>query len=641
MMKKRLTGISAAVLALMAGTAAGAAPAYDLIIRSGTILDGSGLLGFEGDVAVKGGHIVAVGDLAGAEAAQVIDASGLMVAPGFINIHSHSEADAVGTAVNTLTQGITTEMINSDGSGAADIGAQLAQFAANGLAENIGAYIGFNYVWTEIVGRDDRRATAGEIGRMRSLIETNLERGAWGVSAGLDYKPGYYAEADEVVKVVSVARPWRTNFPNHDRLRPEEGYSSFKAMQETIAIGEQAGLVPVITHMKSQGAEQGNAPNVIDLMRKATDRGTYVAADIYPYLAGQSGLSSLIIPGWAVDGGRPAMLQRFKDPAIRAKIIAEAERAMKLRFGGPSGVYVINTGEELTKVMSDLNVGAGEAVIRLLEREEMGAILRFGSEADLKALLAYRDSAMACDCGATLRDKVHPRAWGSFPRLFGHYVRDEKIMSWEDAVRKSTALPATIIGSVDRGYLAPGMAADIAIFDPATVTDNATYEAPTKVSEGVRYVLVNGKVALAEGKATGAKGGETLARRFHMPSRPMSVGDRSVSVLAASPGLQVSLAAEQGASDRAAKGHLQILDMGSGITWISRSLGVVQTADDWASLTATVEDNKGNIRPVTVTVDKVRGEAGKKAMPAVIVDFADPSSSALARAVGKPRIQGR
>ena len=252
----------------------------------------------------------------------------MFVTPGFINIHSHASPDALPTAVNMLTQGVTTEIFNADGNGPLDIAQQMATLAAPGLAVNIGGYIGFNSAWQSVNGTADKRPTPAEIDQMRGLIAKGLEQGAWGVSAGLDYKPGYFARTEEVIKVVDVARSARTNFTNHDRITPESNYSSKVGVAETVAIGQKAGLVPVVTHMKAQGLEQGTAGTLLASMDQATRQGAYTAADAYPYLAGQSGLGSLISPGWAQEGGRDAMLKRFADPAQRARIIAESEQAM-------------------------------------------------------------------------------------------------------------------------------------------------------------------------------------------------------------------------------------------------------------------------------------------------------------------------
>lgn len=587
----------------MAAHAAG--PRYDTIIRGGTVIDGSGAPSYKADVAIVGDHIMAIGDLSAASAKTMIDATGMTVAPGFINIHSHAEPGAIATAVNMLTQGVTTEITNADGFGTTDITKQLAGFAANGLAENIGLYIGFNTVWQEIMGDADRRPSADQITTMQAAIDRNMAQGAWGVAAGLDYKPGYYARADEVTKIVSVARKWRTDFPNHDRLRPEDNFSSYKGMAETIAIAEGAGLMPVITHMKSQGRERGKGPAALQMMDEATARGIPTTGDVYPYLAGLSGLGSLIIPGWAEDGGRAAMLKRFADPVLRQKIIEETEGAMAARFGGPEQIYVMDTGQELTSVMAELNVRAGEAVIRLLEKKSMSAILRFGAEDDLVAFLRHPNVAISCDCGASNAAKWHPRQWGTFPRVLGQYVREKGVLSWEEAIRKMSALPAAILGMTDRGYLAPGMKADVVVFDPATVIDHATYESPLLPSEGVREVFVNGAHALRAGKATGAQGGKIVLKSRRMPSRPMlSPGGQAVKAAARNDRMSVSVSATQPRGARSATGSVSITDRASGQVWTADRLGMLQTTKDWASLTGTVRNKAGAVQPVTITIDR-------------------------------------
>ena len=580
--------VAAALVAASASShaAAQAPPPYDLIIRHGTVIDGTGAPRYQADVAIAGGSVARVGDLAGARAVTEIDATGLFVAPGFINIHSHATLDGLVTATNMLTQGVTTEILNADGAGPLDIGAQLTTAAARGLAVNVGANIGFNSVWAQVVGLDDRRPTPDEVTQMRDLITAGLTAGAWGVSAGLDYKPAYFAQTEDVIKVVEVARRARTYFTNHDRVTPESGFSSLAGMAETIAIGARSGITPLITHMKVQGHEQGRADAITGQMRQATERGVYTAADVYPYLAGQTGLVAFTIPGWAQDGGREAMLKRFADPGLRARIVAEAETAMTARFGGPGSVFLPELKQDLTGVMRELQVPAGEAVVRLLERGSPGIIARFGIEADLVTLLQYPASSVACDCGAIVGDAAHPRYYGTFPRVLGRYVREQQVLTWEDAVRKMTGLPAATVGLVDRGLLAAGMAADVVVFNPVTVVDHATFEAPTLPSEGIRAVVVNGQLALREGRPTGQRAGQALRRTSHMPARPMS--DRTPHAAArrvTSAVRKVVMDVRQRPGARRASGTFRVSDQASGVVLTMTEFGQLQTAANWTTFT--------------------------------------------------------
>ena len=595
----------ACLIGLSIGHAQAQSPRFDVIVRHGTVIDGSGNPRYDADIGVRNGFIMAIGDLAAATAATEINARGLFVTPGFINIHSHASPDALPTAVNMLTQGVTTEIFNADGNGPLDIAQQMSALAAPGLALNIGGYIGFNAAWQSVNGNTDKRPTPAEIDRMRALIAKGLEQGAWGVSAGLDYKPGYFARTEEVIKIVEVARSARTNFTNHDRITPESNYSSKAGVAETVAIGQKAGLVPVVTHMKAQGLEQGTAGALLASMDQATRRGAYTAADAYPYLAGQSGLGSLIIPGWAQEGGREAMLKRFADPAQRARIIAESEQAMTARFGGAPGVYLPRTQQELTAVMKAMNAGAGETIVRILETTgDPGAILRFGSEADLVKILQHPTTSVACDCGASLATRGHPRFYGSFPRLFGRYVREQKIMSWEEAIRKSSALPAATIGMVDRGLIAVGMAADLVVLDPATVIDRATYESPALSSIGIQQVLVNGQPALVNGAATTARGGRALLRTGNLPSRPMPGGVRRLVVKGTSAGARVVIDITQRAGARHATGRFTIEEPGHAMTVTATELGVVQTADAWSGFSGIATVAGGASRAFTAVVDR-------------------------------------
>jgi N-acyl-D-aspartate/D-glutamate deacylase len=602
---------------------------YDVILRGGTVLDGTGAPPFVADVAVSGTHIARVGDLARATGRVELDVAGLYVTPGFINLHSHASMAALGTAVNMLTQGVTTELMNADGGGPIDIAQQMAAASTGGLALNVGAYIGFNRAWATVVGDADRRPTVEDIVRMREIVTSNLAHGAWGVSAGLDYTPAYFATTNEVIEVVRAAAPWRTNFTNHDRVTPESRYSSRAGMTETIAIGERAGLVPVITHMKVQGREQGSAAEILEQMRQATARGAYTAADAYPYLAGQTQLGALLIPGWAQDGGRQAMLARFKDPDTRSRIVAEAEEALTARFGGPEGVYLPGSKVELVNAMREMNVGAGEAIVRILETSSPAAILRFGAERDLVKILQHPTTSIACDCGASGEGRgSHPRNQGTYPRVLGRYVRETGALTWADAIRKMTLLPATMIGMVDRGAIAAGMAADIAVFDPATVIDRATYEDPSLPSEGVRHVLVNGGFALRDGVPTGERHGRALLRKRDMPSRPMAEGASVVAARGrATPEhstdepFEITIDLDQRARDRRASGYLQARLPGN-VSIDADQLGVLQVTDRWASITAIARVRpSGDRRAVLVVIDAADPERrDERASVRIVVD---------------------
>ena len=607
------------------GTAAAQTPApYDIILRGGTVVDGTGAPRYRADVAITRGHIARVGDLAKATARTEIDVRGLFVAPGFINIHSHAVPAVLQTAENMLTQGVTTELLNADGSAPADIGAQLDSLAAHGLAVNVASSAGFNSVWATVMGSSNTRATPDDIARMRAMLLANLERGAFGISAGLDYKPAYFSTVPEAIAVLSIARPWRTFFPNHDRLTPESGFSSRKGMEETMAIGEGTGLVPVFTHMKVQGREQGTADAVLAMMRQSSAAGRWVAADVYPYLAGQTALAALIIPGWAQDGGIAKMRERFADPALRARIIAESDAAIAARFNGPESILLNETGRKLSDIMRQQGAtSAGEAVVKVLEAEFPSAILSFGAESDLRKILQYPDASIACDCGAWTETRAHPRGFGTFPRILGHYVRETHTLTWESAVRKMSALPASIAGMVDRGLVAPGMAADITVFDTATVIDHATYESSALKSEGIRVVLVNGMVALRDGTVTGVRGGTTLRRSGHMPSRPLHLdAARAVSVRgmlragnARASGANaaganattdviatnVTIELAQGANARVASGQLR-LTTAAGQVVRAISFGTMQPGSDWLTVTGRALVG-GDDRAFTLLVD--------------------------------------
>jgi hypothetical protein len=317
------------------------------------------------------------------------------------------------------------------------------------------------------------------------------------------------------------------------------------------------------------------------------------------------------------------MLRRFADPEQRARIVAEAEHAMKARFGGPAGVYVTTINRELTDVMKEMDVAGGEAIVRLLEERDMGAILRFGAEPDLVTILKHPATSIACDCGATPGEASHPRYYGTFPRVLGRYVRETKALTLEDAVRKMTGLPASTIGMVDRGFIAAGVAADITVFDPATVIDHATFEKPMELSEGIRHVIVNGRLALRDGKTTGERAGQLVLRTQHMPSRPMTTGERRVYASGNVAESEVILDVRQEESGRA-RGSFRFTDSGSKATIEATELGLLQVSGTWASFTARAKWMPSNEeRAITVIIDEIYPAASGAAQ--VIVEAEDAS----------------
>ncbi|MEM7414430.1 MAG: amidohydrolase family protein [Gemmatimonadota bacterium] len=626
-----------ALAALLVGCADEPAT-YDTIIRGGTVFDGSESPGIVADVGIVGGWVHHVGDLSDATGATEVDASGQYVAPGFINLHSHDRLGGVATAANLLAQGVTTILLNADGGGPLDIDAQLTGTASGGLAVNIGAHIGFNRAWAEVNGPSEVPPTPEGMAAMHDIVREGLDAGAWGVSGGLDYKPAYFAATEEVVGVLSGLEEYRTLFTNHDRLTPETNYSSFVGMLETVEIGEATGLMPVITHMKIQGREQGSAAEVFAMIEEAASRGVYAAADAYPYLAGQTSLAALIIPGWAQSGGVDAMLSRFENPPQRARIVIEANEALDARFGGPGGVYLPETQRELTDVMSAMQVGSGaEAVIRLLQ-EDPGtrAILRFGAEEDLAAILSYEGTSISCDCDPVVGSGGHPRYYGSYPRALGRYVRDLGVLTWEGAIHRMTGLPAETVGMVDRGYLAPGMAADVVVFDPDVVIDHATYIDPTAASEGVRHVWVNGIRALAEGEVVAAVGGEVLRRRPYMPARaPARASERQLIFSATLPvdGQDVLVSVDVGQAMGAprADGVLRAEGTAGDVRLEVGSFGHLQTAPDWASLSATVSTGDGSAVLVLVADFGYPGLAEDEAFVVVRLDGREVGQAVVSR----------
>ena len=606
-----LVGFSHVTFAQTQSTAA----EYDLIIRGGTVFDGTGSEGRVADVGIIDDRIIAIGNLASKKARTEKDARGLYVTPGFISVHDHSAPEAYRFPVNLLTQGITTAITNPDGGGPIDFIKQIS--VPMGL--NYGAYIGFNSVWGEVMGADDKRASPAEIKQMQNMVADAMAKGAFGLSAGLDYKPGFWANTDEVIAVSKAAASSRTGFTNHERVYPGNGYSSMAGMRETVEIGEKSGLMPVITHMKLQGADQGKANEALALATDGAKRGLVVGMDAYPYTFGSTSLEQLTIPAWAQEGGEAAMLERFKNPTLRKRIDAETNDQLAKRWGGAGGVYLSEMKRELTDIIDEMGgISAGEAIMRLLEKGERRVLLRFGTEADQEAIVSHPLTAVSCDCGATTSFTGHPRNWGSYPKFLGRYVREKKLVNWGEAVRKMTALPATMIGLTERGYLLPGMIADVTVFNPETVIDRATMAEPYLPSAGIQSVIINGKIALNDGMVSISTPGKPLFRSVYEPARPMNFDiNRSVKVngVFTNTSTEINIDVRQQAGSMQPTGKVTIGGLPGGeITMIP---SILQTSKGWASMTG-VTFSKGR-KPTAITVIAEERDPSSSYKPSITV----------------------
>jgi dihydroorotase/N-acyl-D-amino-acid deacylase len=515
------------VLALLGIAFPSAQPsAYDLVIRSARIVDGTGTPWYRGDIALRGDTIVQVAVAIDAGSARVIDAGGRVVAPGFIDIHTHARRGIfqVPTAENYVRQGVTTLIEGPDGSSEVPLGPFLEKLDALQKSVNIGSFLGQGSVRSAVIGNADRTATADEIAQMQALVEQGMRDGAFGLSTGLFYVPGSFTPTAEVIELAKTAARFGGMHKSHQR---EESVKLLDSVRETIAIGEGGGLPTQITHHKVIGkAYWGGSVETLRLVEEARARGVDVTSDQYPYTASSTSVASALLPAWALEGGRNAQAARLKDAATRAKIRAEVIVAIRDARGGgdPKNVQFASCGFDASlagKNLADLTKqrgveptieNAADAVLWLVEQGGCQGIFHAMSDDDVQRILAHPTTMVASD-GAVVefgRANPHPRSYGTFARVLGMYVRDKKTLTLEGAIRKMTAFPATRLRLTDRGILRPGMKADIVIFDPATVRDTATFEKPHSYAEGFSYVLVNGQVVFENGAMTAARPGRVL-----------------------------------------------------------------------------------------------------------------------------------
>ncbi len=530
-------------------------PAFDVVILNGRIIDGSGNPWYYGDVGIRGDHIAAIGNLTGASARKSIDARGMVVAPGFIDMLGQSEFPLLidNRAINKLSQGITTEITGEGGSAApqnsttikaampflepyhlkvdwTDLDGYFKRLERQGTPINLGTYVGAAQVREAILGDDDRAPSPQELERMKALVRQAMEQGALGISTALIYPPGHYAKTDELIELAKVASQYGGIYATHMR---SEGKSEMEAIDEALRIGREAHIPVEIFHLKVAGKSRwGSMPQVIAKLQAARDSGVDVTADMYPYLAGATALASAL-PPWVADGGTDKLLERLRDPAIRARIKREMaeEHAdwenLYLASGGAPGVMVASvveqnlkpfTGKTIAEIAQLQKKDALDMLFDLVlaDKGRSQALYFIASEDDLQYGLKQPWTSIGLDFnempldGPLFEPHSHPRGFGSMPRFLGHYARDLHLLPLEQAIRKVTSLPAQREHLRDRGLLKEGFFADITVFDPATIIDKATYTDPAQLSTGVKYVFVNGQLEFADGRMTRVNAGRAL-----------------------------------------------------------------------------------------------------------------------------------
>ena len=548
-----------------AGAGAGAAAAtatsnagssgYDIIITHGHIIDGTGSPWYEGDVGIKEGRIAAIGNLADAPRKQTIDARGLIVAPGFIDMLGQSEYSILvdPRLPSKIFQGITTE-ITGEGESVAPVNEDIlhenranyahygithdwhdfqgyfARLKAQGIGINVGDYVGAATLREMVLGYGDRAPSPEELKRMQALVEVAMRQGALGLSTALQYPPAPYAQTQELIALAQSAAQFGGIYATHMR---SEGDGEQEALEETFRIGREAHIPVEIFHLKASGKRNwGSAPRVIQAIDAARAQGVDVEADTYAYTAWENSFSAFI-PPWAHDGGNAALIVRLKDPAMRARIRADMTTPSKdwdnewLAIQGPQDILITAVrneellkyqGKRVSEIAAEWHEDAIDTICDFLIRDQAGSsVAVFGmDEPDVRLILQQpwvsidNDASGASIEGLLSREHPHPRAYGTFPRVLHKYVQDEKVLTLSDAIRKFTALPAQRERLADRGVLKLGMWADVVVFDPGAIRDQATYEDPNRLSVGMQYVLVNGVPVISEGKMTGALPGQIL-----------------------------------------------------------------------------------------------------------------------------------
>ena len=517
----KITRLSGAALCVLLPAFLGAQQRVDILIRGGTLVDGTGAPRRRADVGVTGDRIAFVGDAAAGRvtAGRTIDATGLIVAPGFIDPHTHTQADLSSPERHAnlayLMQGVTTVVTNNDGGGSIAIGRTLDAWRKGGIGTNAAVYIGQGAVRGAVLGMSSAAPNPAQFDSMRAIVTRGMDQGAIGMSTGLYYAPGSYASTEEVIELAKVAAAKGGLYDSH--LRDESSYTIglVGAVTEAIRIGREAHLPIHISHIKALGTDVwGQSDSVIGIIKKARASGMNVTADQYPYTASGTSLGASLLPRWAEAGGRDSLRARAKDPVTRTRLVAEMEANLKRRNGARS-LLISSTrdtsllGKRLDEIAQRRNTTPVEAALAIITAGADPGVASFNmNEKDIENFMT-QDFVVTGSDGSD----GHPRKYGTFPKLFHDYVETKHVLTLERAVQRSSSETAEILGFKDRGRIATGTFADVVVFDESTFSDRSTYEQPTLLAVGVRYLLVNGTPAIDGGSFANVFAGRVLTRR--------------------------------------------------------------------------------------------------------------------------------
>src|SRR5581483_3022379 len=516
--------LSAALVAVV--VAAQPPQTYDLIVKNARIVDGTGGPSTTGDVAIAGDTIAQVAARIDAPATRIVDVHGQVVAPGFIDIHTHARRGIfeVPTADNYVRQGVTTLVEGPDGSSPLPLGEFLDRVKAKGISPNFASMIGQGSVRETVIGSVDRKATPAELDKMRALVGQGMEDGAFGLSTGLFYVPGTFTPTAEVIELAKIAGAMGGIHISHMR---DEASQVLQSVRETIEIGEKGHLPTQVTHHKIIGkGNWGKSVDTLRLIDEARARGVDATIDQYPYTASSTGIGAALLPAWAQEGGRDSLMKRMNTASTRSEIRAETIRLIKEERGGgdPHNIQIARCtwdksldGKRLDEITKGRGLqptieNAADTALWIIEQGGCSGIFHAISEDDLQRIMKHPQTMIASDGEVPVFGQAHPhpRSYGTNVRVLGRYVRDLKVITLEDAIYKMTAFPAKRLGLKDRGTLKQGMKADIAVFDPNTVRDTATFENPHSYAEGVSLVIVNGQPVFDGSKMTPARPGRVL-----------------------------------------------------------------------------------------------------------------------------------